>query len=174
MSKRVVPVVRWLGRRIFDVGRRSKFNLQRDSFDLLPYSRHGHDSEAYLFSDDLIQIDNKRTLNVSSIPENIVPSNIADIIDENADEKLFISPVGCKGILRRSIERGMRMNPRLQEIMENIVAQMDDTEIERISRIQPRGAYSLAIENGTKSIPTKKRRGWRTDKSQEELELAFG
>lgn len=156
-----VPVVRWLGRRIFDEGRRSKFNLQRDFFGLLPYSRHGHDSEVYLFSDDLIQIDNKLTLNVSSIPEKIVPSNIADIIDENADEELFISPVGCKGILRRSIERGMRMNPRLQEIMDHIVAQMDDTEIERISRIQPRGAYSLAIENGTKSIPKKRRRADR-------------
>ena len=152
-----VPVVRWLGRRIFDEGRRSEFNLQRDSFGLLPYSRHTRDSEVYLFSDDLIQIDNKHTLNISSVPENIVPSNIADIIDENAVEELFISPVGCKGILRRSIERGMRMNPRLQEIMKHIVAQMDDTEIERISRIQPRGAYSLSIENGTRSIPTKRR-----------------
>ena len=80
--------------------------------------------------------------------------------------------LAVKGFL--GVERGMRMNSRLQRIMEHIVAQMDDTEIERISRVQPRGAYSLAIENGTKSIPMKKRRGWRTDKFQEELELAFG
>ncbi len=169
-----VPVVRWLGRRIFDAGRRSVFTIQRDSFELLPCSVHFQKTDVYLFDDDLIPIGNRQTLNVSSVPEEIVPSNIADIIDNNADEELFISPVGCKGILRRSVERGMRMNPRLRDIMARIVSQMDDSEIERISRIQPRGAYSLAIENGTRRLPVNKRRRVRVDESHDIPMLDFG
>jgi len=164
-----VPVVRWLGSRIFDEGRRDELIISPHSFVQAPFFSEHLNAEVYLFDEDFIPMENGLSINASAVPEHIVPSNIADVIDTNADEELFISPVGCKGILRRSIERGMRMNPRLQEVMEDITAQMDATEIERISRIQPRGAYSLSIENGERSLPKRKRR--KTKNQQPELFL---
>lgn len=153
-----VPVVQWLGDRIFNAEHRSRLRIDRDSFTLYPYCTDQRGSEVYLFCDDIVHLDCGRSMNVSATPEKVVPSNIADIIDTNAEEGLFISPVGCKGILRRSVERGMRMNPRLRQVMERIAGKMEDAEIERISRIQPRGAYSLAIERGEKTVPHKQRR----------------
>ena len=40
----------------------------------------------------------------------------------------------------------MNINSRLAEVMRNIAAQLPEEEIERISCIQPRGAYSLRVE----------------------------
>lgn len=151
-----VPVVRWLGTRLFAAERQPNVNIVADRFSMIPYFTRVNETEVYLFTDSIVGNDNLGAINVSSTPEHIVQSNIADIIDTNADEELFISPVGCKGILRRAEERGMRMNPRLEAIMKNIVAQMDGDEIERISRIQPRGEYSKAIERGEKVKPVRK------------------
>ena len=50
------------------------------------------------------------------------------------------------------------MNPQLETIMKKIVANMDDSEIERISRILPRGSYSLSIEKGEREKPRRKRK----------------
>lgn len=158
-----VPVVRWIGRRLFDAANQPDVHIDSDRFSLVPYLKQVNGTEVYLFTDQIIGNDNLGSVNVSAIPEHIVQSNIADIIDTNAEEELFISPVGCNGILRRAEERGMRINPRLEEIMKNIVAQMDDEEIERISRIQPRGEYSKAIEIGEKGKPVRRQRKKNTD-----------
>lgn len=163
----VVPVVRWLGRRLFDANNQPNVEITRDVFACLPYWVNANGAEVYLFNKTIVGVGRKK-INVSSIPENIVQSNIADIIDTDAEEGLFISPVGCKGILRRAEERGMHMNPRLEAIMQRIVAGVDEKEIERISRIQPRGAYSLAVESGMKKKPQRKR---RTKQSVPELDF---
>lgn len=163
-----VPVVRWLGERLFNHRNLPDVGISGDRISLAPCMVDNKDAEVYLFKDSIVGNDNEGAINVSSVPENIVQSNIADVIDVDAEEGLFISPVGCKGILRRAEERGMRMNPRLEAIMKQIVAGMDDGEIERISRIQPRGAYSLSIENGEREIPRRKRRA----KHQPDLGLA--
>ena len=47
-------------------------------------------------------------INGTMIPEFPVIGNIENIIDTNPDDRLFISPVGCKGILRRKKERGIK------------------------------------------------------------------
>jgi DNA (cytosine-5)-methyltransferase 1 len=65
-----------------------------------------------------------------------------DIIDVDADEKLYITPVGCKGILRRKEERGLTMNLRLEEILRTISSTWTDAEIEFVSRKQARGRFS--------------------------------
>ena len=67
-----------------------------------------------------------------------------------AEERVFISPVGCQGILRRAEERGVKMNARLKDVMERIASQLPADEIERISRIQPRGAHSRAFQGRKK------------------------
>ena len=152
-----VPVVRWLGKRLFNADKQEKLDINTNQFLLASCMKQEKGAEVYLFKDGIVNVSTQLQMNASATPEHVVQSNIADIIDVNAEEGLFISPVGCKGILRRAEERGMRMNPRLETIMKKIVASMDDSEIERISRIQPRGSYSLSIENGEREKPRRKR-----------------
>ena len=61
------------------------------------------------------------------------------ISSEDVDEKLYITPVGCHGILRRG---GSKVNPRLAEVLKSISDTMSEDEIEARSRRQPRGAES--------------------------------
>ena len=68
---------------------------------------------------------------------------MCDIIDTNPEEKFFISPIGCKGILRRKEERQLKMNPRLELFLSRISSTMSDEEIEKMSRVQKRGRYSV-------------------------------
>lgn len=166
-----VPVVRWLGSRLFDAEHQQDVGIEADRFSMVPYLIRVNETEVYLFNDQIVGNDNLGAINVSVTPERIVQSNIADVIDTNADEGLFISPVGCMGIVRRAEERGMRMNPRLETIMRGIAAQMDGAEIERISRIQPRGEYSKSIENGEREKPVRKPRRSRRLAAAPELDL---
>jgi len=112
-----VPVVRWIGTRLFDAEHQTDLNIGADRFSMAPYLTQVNGTEVYLFGDQIVGNDTVGSVNVSATPENIIQSNIADIIDTNAEEGLFISPVGCQGILRRADERGMRMNPRLEAVM---------------------------------------------------------
>lgn len=166
-----VPVVRWLGARLFDAEHLQDVGIDANRFAMVPHLVRVNQTEVYLFNEQVVGNDNLGAINVSAIPEHVVQSNIADIIDTHADEELFISPVGCRGIVRRAEERGMRMNPRLEEIMKGIVAQMDGDEIERISRIQPRGEYSKAIESGARAKPVRKPRKSRRLVAAPELNL---
>jgi len=76
------------------------------------------------------------------MPENPVLGTMREIIDTSPEEKFFISPVGCKGILRRKEERMININPRLELALNRISSLMSDEEIERRSRVQKRGRYS--------------------------------
>ena len=153
-----VPVVQWLGNRLFNADKQENLDINANQFLHASCLNQEKGAEVYLFKDGIVNVSTHLQINASATPEHVIQSNIADIIDVNAEEGLFISPVGCKGILRRAEERGMRMNPRLETIMKKIVASMDDSEIERISRIQPRGSYSLSIENGEREKPHRKRK----------------
>ena len=168
-----VPAVRWIGTRLFDAEHQPDLNIRADRFSMIPYLTQANGTEVYLFGDQIVGNDTIGSVNVSATPENIIQSNIADIIDTNAVEGLFVSPVGCQGILRRADERGMRMNPRLEAVMKNIVAQMDGEEIDRISRVQPRGEYSRAIESGEKEKPVRKRRSKKNNGEVTELDLGI-
>ena len=141
-----VPVVRWIGERIVHADELPVLNINGNYLTLLGNFQQFGDTEFFGFNSEIVHLDNGHAFNTTCIPENIVPSNIADIIDTNADEKVFISPVGCKGILRRAEERKMNINHRLAEVLRKIATQLPEEEIERISRIQPRGAFSLQYQ----------------------------
>lgn len=153
-----VPVVRWVGQRLFGAQSLCDVGIHANRFSLAPYMLRERGAEVFLFCDDIVGLDQHQPLNVSPIPETVIQSNIADVIDTDAEEELFISPVGCGGILRRAKERGVRMNARLETIMRRVSSRMPVEEIDRISRIQPRGAYSRAIENGNRERPYRGRR----------------
>ena len=137
-----VPVVRWIGERIFNAAALIDLNISERYMALFASHQQFGETHYFGFNSEILHLDDGRAINTTCTPENIVQSNIADIIDTNADEKVFISPVGCKGILRRAEERKLNINSRLAGILRNIAAQLPDDEIERISRIQPRGAFS--------------------------------
>ena len=137
-----VPVVRWIGRRIVHYENLPNLKITERYFALLGKHQQFGMTDYFGFNNEVIHLDDGHAINTTYIPENIISSNIADIIDTNADEKFFISPVGCKGILRRAEERKMNINPRLADVMRDIAAQLSEDEIERISRIQPRGPFS--------------------------------
>ncbi|MCD8335977.1 MAG: restriction endonuclease subunit M, partial [Lachnospiraceae bacterium] len=83
-----------------------------------------------------------RILNCSVIPESCKFSSMQDIICADVPEAIYISPVGCQGILRRKKERKLSINPRLEEILFSIASRMAAEEIEKKSRVQRRGKYS--------------------------------
>ena len=58
-------------------------------------------------------------LNGSPYPYDYQLKNLLDIIDTSPDEKLYISKVGCSGILRRKNERNAGMNERLECILKS-------------------------------------------------------
>ena len=142
----VVPVVEW----IFD---RLIRNLLDGSFsDWALDDSFGSNAGLFRLQDEVV-LSNCR-INCSEVPDSPSFSSLEDIVSPDAPEDIFISPVGCGGILRRKTERNMKMNSRLEFFLTEISSMMDPEEIERISLIQPRGEFSksLAMAASTKSV----------------------
>ena len=78
------------------------------------------DSEYSLFLfNEFVQMNHSDFINASAMPYEIKTANILDFIDTNADEKFYISPAGCAGIIRRKEEHNSNINPRLEIILRN-------------------------------------------------------
>lgn len=136
-----VPVIRWLGNRLF--------NHTTEISDLVTSSNLAN---PYLGMPNGITVYSGKSINTSYIPQKTVQSSMKNIVDPDASKKIYISPVGCAGILRRKKERNMRMNLRLEQIMTEISGQMPKEEIEKRSRVQHRGANSIKFEKKQKEI----------------------
>ena len=129
-----VPVVRWLGSRLLRAGGAPSLIPER-AFQAGRYLPLGREHLALL--------ENGVVLNCSSVPERCAPSSMRDIVSPDAPEDIYISPVGCYGILRRAAERRMNIDPSLAEVLRAISAQMPPEAIEEKSRVQKRGRFSL-------------------------------
>ena len=81
-------------------------------------------------------------INCTSIPENSTFTDMKNIVSADAPEEIYISPVGCYGIVRRKQERNLKINERLEEVLLSISSQMSAEEIEKRSRVQKRGRFS--------------------------------
>lgn len=137
-----VPVVRWLGNRLLTIPvNKPKFDLDCLRSFMMAKSV---DNSAVLcsFGKDVVQLLNGQIINGSTVPEKCVYGDMKDIVSPDAPEDIYISPVGCYGIVRRKMERNMRINPRLEEVLLSISSQMSAEEIEKRSRIQHRGRFS--------------------------------
>ena len=137
-----VPVVRWLGDRLINdylLG----IELNETSLALLGRITKISEKETFFnFSKDLIQIDGGYVLNCTSIPEVCSFASMSEIVSPDAPEDIYISPVGCYGIVRRKLERNLKINPRLEEVLLSISFEMSAEEIDKRSRIQHRGRFS--------------------------------
>lgn len=142
-----VPVVRWIGKRLIN-GNRLEIDL--DSFEFALSTRTVRISDTQIFFDfgkDIVCLENNGvSLNCSAKPENCIFSGMDSIVSPDAPEDIYISPVGCCGIIRRKNERNLKINPRLEEVLLSIAAEMPPEEIEKRSRVQHRGRFSVSNE----------------------------
>ena len=143
----VVPVIKWLGERLIN---ENELNLNKDSFSKKNY-KDIENSRFVSLNKDLITLISGEIINCSPTPENVVFGNMANIVSPDAPDKIYLSPVGCYGIVRRAEERNAKINPRLKEVLLSISSEMEYEEIEKRSRVQKRGNYSQKITRNKKS-----------------------
>ncbi len=140
-----VPVVRWLGERI--VNNNNAFRIDESQFGLIGRKIGLQCGCVALdLSNGPVSLDGSIMINCSERPELVQYGNLFNIIDANAEEKFYISPTGCKGILRRRDERQLKINSRLELVLQRISSIWSDEKIETLSRKQTRGRFSLKIE----------------------------
>lgn len=137
-----VPVVKWIGKRLI-LGSNEKITLKENDISLSNRIIKTSDGEIFFnFGKDVIFLADGTSLNCTAIPEECSFAGMKEIVSPNAPDDIYISPVGCYGIIRRKIERNLKINPRLEEILLSISSQMTLEEIEKRSRIQRRGRFS--------------------------------
>ena len=140
-----VPVVRWIGTRLVD-SYRDSICFSDHLTELSQYTKKISETERFFdLRKDIIPMSDL-PLNCTEVPEASTFCVLPEIVSADASEKIYISPVGCSGIVRRKNERNISINPRLEKIMIKISAQMPAYEIEKKSRIQPRGRFSQKCE----------------------------
>lgn len=130
-----VPVINWLGHRMIEDNKKSIFDFNSVEINLIKTEvKNGF----YIcFNKDIID-----GINCSTIKDEPIFNDIKNIFEVSDDEKIFISPVGCHGILRRKTERNIKINKRLEDYLIKISSTMDLEEIEKKSRKQKRGRLS--------------------------------
>jgi len=136
-----VPVVRWIGERLIEF---YKGRLPRVMERVAEVPKLGYEDNVGLwnFGKDPLRLDQKCYLNSGAAPLSHRIGSLRDVLDAGASEKLYITPAGCKGILRRRDERGLRLNSRLETVLREIASEWSEEKIEAISRVQSRGRFS--------------------------------
>jgi DNA (cytosine-5)-methyltransferase 1 len=106
-----VPVVSWVLDRVV--------NQQPNDIEL-PQSvlKHKNSDVKLFFLDGFVRLSDQ-WLNATSCPYDYKIAHMLDIIDTDADEKYYLSPAGCAGIVRRKIERNAGINPQLEYHLRN-------------------------------------------------------
>lgn len=141
-----VPVVKWLGSRF------TSANLESLNININELAMRGIaekiDDIAYMVTlgKDVVTINADLQINATPIPEHCTFGTMKDIVSADAPEDIYISPVGCFGIIRRKRERNLKINARLEEVLLDISSQMTAEEIEKRSRVQKRGRFSDPVE----------------------------
>ena len=125
----VVPVVKWIGERLFHHSS-SKNNNKVSNYEFIDMSLN------------LNCIRNGKTYNCSTIPNDIIPYDMKNIVSPYDNHDIYISPVGCYGIIRRSKEKNTKLNARLEQVLRNISSTMSIDEINKKSLKQKRGKNS--------------------------------
>jgi DNA (cytosine-5)-methyltransferase 1 len=139
-----VPVVRWIGERIVAY-REKKLPVVLVTAQIPRSRKYSDEVHLWDFGKKTIELDRQAYLAGGASPLCPKPGRLEDVVDTDAPEKLYITPAGCKGILRRKAERGLRINPKLELVLQRISATWSDEKIESISRVQSRGRFSTAL-----------------------------
>jgi DNA (cytosine-5)-methyltransferase 1 len=103
-----IPVIQWIGNRLK--------NYECDGLDI----EHLLEDQYILFEDKPCYFFKKgqnKKINFSNIPNECTYADIRNIFETNVADKFYLSPMACKGILRRSDKLNKAMNPRLKELL---------------------------------------------------------
>ncbi len=142
-----VPVVRWIGERLLSGGD-PQINITANWLELSGFVTHLKDNASFFnLGNDIVFLPNESQINCTTSPECVVIGSMKDIVSNDAPDDIYISPVGCYGIVRRKEERNLTINPRLEEVLLKISSEMSAEEIEKRSRIQHRGRFSPPSED---------------------------
>ena len=142
-----VPVVKWIGERLI-LGTNDEIILDEADISLFNRVTKMDDGEMFFnFGKDVVSLANGSSLNCTAIPEKCSFVSMKEIVSPDAPDDIYISPVGCYGIVRRKMERNLKINPRLEEVLLSISSEMSPKEIEKCSRIQHRGRFSAPSES---------------------------
>ena len=106
-----VNVVRWIISRLCNYDSLSDIKIPSGA------SSSNIDYTLYSFR-DFVYVGNGFYLNATDMPYHIKTANMLDFVDTEVDKKLYISPAGCAGILRRKKEHNSGMNARLEIVLE--------------------------------------------------------
>lgn len=141
-----VPVVKWIGERLI-LGTTDEIILDENDISLSHRITKTDAGELFFnFGKDVVTLADGISLNCTAIPEKCSFKSMKDIVSPDAPDDIYISPVGCYGIVRRKMERNLKINPRLEEVLLSISSEMAPEEIEKRSRVQQRGRFSTSNE----------------------------
>ena len=139
-----VPVIKWIGSRL--VNYEPKSSLLSSQFISKLYATKIKDNELFFnLGKGIIYSVDGTSINCTHTPEDCKFVTINEILCSNTSEDIYISPVGCFGIIRRKRERNLKINPRLEKILLGVSSKMSCSEIEKKSRIQHRGKFSSPL-----------------------------
>ena len=91
------------------------------------------------FGKDIIEVNSELTLNCTTVPEESKFSDMRSIVSPDAPEDIYISPVGCYGIIRRKQERNLKINARLEEVLLSISHRCLLRKLKSVQEVQKRG-----------------------------------
>lgn len=137
-----VPVVKWLGKRLLQYGIGQNSIIEDLSLINEMTEEVGVNFRYYDFGKGSAQVIPDNPINATAIPNQSIFGTMKEIVSAEAPEDIYISPVGCYGIIRRKEERHLKINKRLEEVLLQISSLMSADEIEKRSRRQKRGRLS--------------------------------
>ena len=107
-----VPVVSWVFSRILKY-----HNLE----SITPTSRpdYEHNGVSLFLYSDFTPYSRGLYINASTRVNDYRLTSMIDVVENNTNEKLFLSPAACKGILRRKESMKARINDRLEVLLHN-------------------------------------------------------
>lgn len=152
-----VPVIRWICKRILKESDEEHEHMDFES--IKEYCIECADDAYYAdLGIGLVPLKNGTCLNCTAVPEECSFISMKDIVSSEIVDDIYISPVGCGGIIRRSRERHIKINPQLEKVLISISGEMTLDEIESRSRIQRRGKFSIQAEGESRATdkPTPK------------------
>lgn len=168
-----VPVVKWIGERLISY-EDDKLKINENNVFMTMRTTKIEDKGIFVnLGKDIVEIDSNISINCTAIPENCRFKDIQEVISPDAPEDIYISPVGCYGIVRRKQERNLKINERLENILTSIASQMAPEDIEKRSRIQKRGKFSssLTVKTQDKKSPKLRTHDLSLDSKYKQLSL---
>lgn len=137
-----VPVVEWIGKRLISGTHCYQIhNAKKNLINNMMVCEYPK-ATLYDFSDGIIAAKNQMLINCTEKPEECNFKTLRQIVSYDAPKEIYISAVGCSGIIRRKHERNLSINDRLEQALIRGARMMPEEEIEKKSRVQPRGKYS--------------------------------